>query len=194
MPRKYELKQRALTQAETRQKIIEATVALHGSVGPAHTTVSAIARRAGVQRLTVYRHFPDERTLFEACRDDWIAENPAPDPARWAAMDEPSERLGVALGEIYAYFRSTEGMTANLRRDFPESPVLRETAAPFMQYWETVRIALERGWNARGRRRKRLQAVIGHAIEFETWRSLARQEGLDDREAADLMVSLALAV
>ena len=194
MPRKYELKQRALTQAETRQKIIEATVALHGSVGPAHTTISAIARRAGVQRLTVYRHFPDERTLFEACRDDWIAENPSPDPARWVPIDEPSERLRVALGEIYAYFRSTEGMTANLRRDFPESPVLRETAAPFMQYWETVRIALERGWNARGRRRKRLQAVIGHAIEFETWRSLARQEGLDDREAADLMVSLALAV
>ena len=194
MPRKYELKQRALTQAETREKIVQATVALHGSVGPAHTTISAIAQRAGVQRLTVYRHFPDERTLFEACRDDWIAENPAPDPASWDAVDDPAERLRVALGEIYAYFRSTEGMTANLRRDLPESPVLREAAAPFMQYWETVRIALERGWNARGRRRKRLQAVLGHAIDFDTWRSLARQEGLDDSEAVDLMVSLARAV
>jgi AcrR family transcriptional regulator len=194
MSRKYELKQRALTQAETRQKIVEATVALHGSVGPAHTSISAIARRAGVQRLTVYRHFPDERTLFEACRDDWIAQNPAPDPARWDAVDDPAERLRVALGEIYTYFRSTEGMTANLRRDLPESPVLREAAAPFMRYWETVRITLERGWNARGRRRKRLQAVLGHATEFDTWRSLARQEGLDDGEAADLMVSLARAV
>ena len=102
--------------------------------------------------------------------------------------------MRVALGEIYAYFRSTEGMTANILRDLPESPALREAAAQFIQYLEAVRVALDRGWNLRGRRGKRLQAVIGHAIDFGTWRSLARAEGLDDGEAAELMVRLARGV
>jgi AcrR family transcriptional regulator len=194
MPRKYELKQRALSQAETRQRILEATVALHSSLGPARTTISAIAERAGVQRLTVYRHFADERSLFQGCRDLWMAENPAPDVSPWAALEDPAERMRVALCEIYAYFRSTEEMTGNLVRDFAVSPALREAAVPFMQYWESVQQVLERGWTARGRRRKRLRAVIGHAVAFETWRSLARSQGLEDAEAAELMVRLARAV
>jgi AcrR family transcriptional regulator len=194
MTRTYELKQRARRQEETRQRIVDATVALHGSVGPAHTTISAIAQRAGVQRLTVYRHFPDERALFRACRDDWVADNPAPDVSAWAAIDDPAQRLSTALGELYAYFRATEPMTANVLRDLPESAALREAAAPFLQYWDAVRIALEQGWNLQGRRRARLRAVIGHAIEFDTWRSLARTQGLDDGEAAALMVRLARAV
>ena len=153
MTRTYELKQRARSQEATRQRIVDATVALHGSVGPAHTTISAIAQRAGVQRLTVYRHFPDERALFQACRDDWVAENPAPDVSAWAAIDDPAQRLRTALGELYAYFRATEPMTANVRRDLPESAALREAAAPFMQYWDAARVALEHGWNLHGSRR-----------------------------------------
>src|SRR5713226_6578642 len=126
MTRKYELKQRAQSQAETRRRIVEATVELHGSVGPARTTISAIAERAGVQRLTVYRHFPDERSLFEACTSHSAVENPRPDPSAWAAIDDPEERLRVALREIYAYFRANEELTANVRRDLPELPVLQE--------------------------------------------------------------------
>jgi AcrR family transcriptional regulator len=194
VPRKYELKKRALTQAETRQRILEATVALHSSLGPARTTISAIAERAGVQRLTVYRHFADERSLVQACRDLWMAENPAPDVPRWAALEDPSERMQVGLREIYAYFRSTEEMTANLVRDVAVSPSLREASVPFMQYWESVRSALDSGWTARGRQRTRLRAVIGHAVEFETWRSLARGGGLADAEIAELMVRLARAI
>jgi AcrR family transcriptional regulator len=194
MPRKYELKQRALSQAETRQRILEATVALHSSLGPARTTISAIAERAGVQRLTVYRHFPDERSLYQACGGQWMAEHPLPDPARWAEVEDPSERLQVALCETYARFRATEDMTAHIRRDLPELPVLQEVAEPLMRYWESVQQVLERGWTVRGRRRTRLRAVIGHAIAFETWRSLARSQGLEDAEAAELMVRLARAV
>src|SRR6267378_1925698 len=114
MPRKYELKQRAESLSETRARIVSATVELHDSVGPAQTTISAIAQRAGVQRLTVYRHFPDERSLFEACSAHWAAQNPAPDPSTWVAVDDPEERLRIALTEIYAFYRSTEGMTGNL--------------------------------------------------------------------------------
>jgi AcrR family transcriptional regulator len=193
MARKYELKQRADSLAATRKRIVEATVELHDSLGPVRTTISAIAERAGVQRLTVYRHFPDERSLFEACSGHWAAHNPAPDPSRWAALDDPEERLRIALVEIYAFYRATEGMTGNLLRDLPDSPVLQEVAAPFLAYWQTVRDVLDQGWKTRGHKRALLRAVIGHAMEFETWRSLARREGLDDAVAADAMVSLARA-
>ena len=194
MTRKYELKQRAESRTATRERIVEATVELHDSIGPARTTISAIAERAGVQRLTVYRHFPDERSLFEACAGHWAAEYPAPDPSAWAAVDDPEERLRIALSEIYAFFRTTEGMTGNLLRDLPDSPVLKETAAPFIRYWETVREVLDHGWKTRGPKRKLLRAVIGHAIEFETWRSFARRQELEDAVAAEAMVSLARAV
>ena len=193
MTRKYEQRQRAEGQAETRRRIVEATVGLHETVGPARTTISAIAEVAQVQRLTVYRHFADERALFQACSAHWAAENPLPDPSEWAAVADPIERLRVALREIYAFFRATEGMTANLLRDLPDSAALQETAAPFLQYWETVRLALDRGWTTRGHRRALTRAVIGHAVEFDTWRSLVRRQGLDDLAAAGLMVELARA-
>ena len=194
MTRKYELKQRAESLTATRERIVEATVELHDSLGPARTTISAIAERAGVQRLTVYRHFPDERTLFQACSGHWTARNPKPDPSSWAALDDPEERLRTALTAIYAYYRTTEGMTGNLLRDLPDSPLLQEVATPFIEYWQTVREVLNRGWKTRGHKRHLLRAVIGHATEFETWRSLTRQEGLDDNDAAETMVSLARAV
>ena len=190
MTRKYELKQRARSQAQTRHRIVEATVELHGSVGPARTTISAIAERAGVERLTVYRHFPDDRSLFQACSGHWAMIHPRPDHSRWAAVPDPEERLRVALGDVYAYFRATERMSANVRRDLPELPVLQEVAAPFAQYWQNAHKVLDRGWKARGHRRKLVRAVIAHALEFETWRSLARSQELDDMQVADLMVCL----
>jgi AcrR family transcriptional regulator len=192
--RKYELKERAESVNATRQRIVEATVELHDSLGPARTTISAIAERAGVQRLTVYRHFPDDRALFRACSAHWTTRNPKPDPASWAAVDNPEERLRIALSEIYAFYRRTEGMTGNLLRDLPDSPVMQEVAAPFIEYWQTVREVLESGWKTRGAKRAKLRAVIGHAVEFETWRSLTRREGLDDTDAVELMVSLTRAV
>ena len=194
MARKYELKQRADNVSATRRRIVEATVELHTALGPARTTISAIAERAGVQRLTVYRHFPDERALFEACSGHWAAKNPTPDPSRWVALDDPEERLRTALTEIYAFYETTKGMTGNLLRDFPDSPVLQEVALPFLEYWQTVREVLDRGWKARGRKRTLLRAAIGHAVEFETWRSLTRREGLDNVGAVETMVSLVRAV
>ena len=193
MARKYELKQRALSKAETRQRIVEATVDLHRAFGPVRTTISAIAERADVQRLTVYRHFPDERSLFQACSRHWVEVNPRPDPSAWTAVEDPEERLRIALGEIYAFFRRTEDMTAHILRDLQESSALREVAAPFAQYWEDVRKVLCRDWGARGGWRKIVHAVIGHAVEFETWRSLVRRQRLSDAEAVEAMLSLARA-
>jgi AcrR family transcriptional regulator len=194
MTRKYELRQRAESLAATSARIVEATVELHDSLGPAQTTISAIAERAGVQRLTVYRHFPDERSLFQACSAHWTARNPKPDPSSWAAVDDPEARLRIALTEIYGFYRSTEGMTGNIVRDLPASPVLQEVAAPLAEYWRTVREVLDRGWKVRGHRRALLRGMIGHAIAFETWRSLTRREHLVDDDAVEAMVSLARGV
>ena len=194
MPRKYEQRQRARSQEETRRRIVRATVQLHNELGPARTTISAIAERAGVQRLTVYRHFPDERALFQACSGLWMVDHPLPDPTPWAGIEDPAERLQIALIEIYGYYRSTEEMTANVLRDLPDSPVMQEVAAPLLQYWAGVRDVLDRGWEARGERRARLGAVIAHAVGFESWRSLARRGELSDADAAELMTRLARSV
>jgi AcrR family transcriptional regulator len=191
MTRKYELKRRAEKREETRQRIVEATVGLHESVGPLRTTVSAVAERAGVQRLTVYRHFPDERALLAACSGHWVAANPAPDPAPWRKIRDPEERLAEALGEIYAFYRRTEPMMANLVRDAPKMPVLAELLAPYEHYLAAVREILAVGWGARGERRGLLLAALGHALDFGAWRSLARGQGLDDGRAVALMVRMA---
>jgi AcrR family transcriptional regulator len=196
MARSYDLGQRAQGQAETRARIVEAALALYASTGPARTTISAIAEAAGVQRLTVYRHFPDDRALYAACWERWMAEHPLPDATTWQAIEDPSERLGVALATIYAWFGATEELMAHLQADLAHLPVLAEITAPLLQCRASVQEMLERGWEARGERRTRLNAVIGHALEFDTWRSLARAPagGLADERVAELMVRLARVV
>jgi AcrR family transcriptional regulator len=191
MTRKYELKRRAEHKERTRQRIVEAALQLHGSVGPAKTTISAIAERAGVRRMTVYRHFPDERALFEACTTHGYATYPPPDPAPWKEIADPEERLRRGLGDLYAYYRFTGSMWAKFLRDADEIPVLAELGvAPYLEYLETLREVLAVGWRARGKRRKRLIAALGHALELQSWISLTERQGLDDEQAVDFMVRM----
>ena len=190
MTRKYEMKRRAQRQEETRRRIVEATVELHKTVGMARTTISAIAEKAGVQRLTVYRHFPDERALFSACTGHWRAANPLPDPAPWTQVADPEERLRVALAEVYAYHRRTEPMMANVIRDAQVHPLTREMAEPSFRHWERMRYVLATGWGVEDELLGLLLAALGHALDFQTWRSLARQQGLDDEQAIELMVGM----
>lgn len=187
----YRLKARADRQAQTRLRITEATVALHATVGPARTTVTAVAERAGVDRLTVYRHFPTQRDLFTACSAHAQALHPPPDPTGWASVAVPERRLELALRELYAFYSANEGLLANVLRDAETMPLVRELSAPRRAYLEDVRSLLARGWNVRGRRRARLLAVMGHALEFSTWRSLVRLCGLTAGEAAQLMTAAA---
>jgi AcrR family transcriptional regulator len=185
--RPYRMKRRAELEAGTRLRITESTVALHGTLGPARTSISAIAEHAGVRRGTVYRHFPDEAALFAACSSHWLAANPAPDPASWAAIEDPAKRLRRALGELYAHYRKTERMRENLLRDEPSMPILGRFLAGYRAYLETARRALLAGWPSRGASGRRVRAAIGHALTFATWQSLAREQELDDRQAAELM-------
>ncbi|HEX8688694.1 MAG TPA: helix-turn-helix domain-containing protein [Solirubrobacterales bacterium] len=191
--RKYRKRRRAELEEETRLRITEAAVALHGSLGPARTTISAVAERAGVQRATVYRHFPDEEALFGACSAHWRAQHPLPDLAEWAAVEDPSERLRLALTGLYAWYERGEGMLEKTTRDAPLVPAMR-AAVESMGGWfaEAIAIIL-RGRPERGARRRRVEAAIGHAVSFPTWRSLVREQGLARAEAVELMCGLVAA-
>lgn len=188
--RRYRKRRRAEHEAETRRRITEAAVKLHGTVGPAKTTVSGIAREAGVQRATVYRHFPDEEAIYEACTSHYNGLHPPPDLERWAGLADPEERLRVALREVYAFYAETQQMLESTGRDIDRVPAVRRAAAAMGAYLEEARSALLRGRRERGRAQARVSAAIGHALAFPTWRSLVREQGLGDEEAVELMVSL----
>jgi AcrR family transcriptional regulator len=177
MARKYELKQRAEQVEETRQRIVEATSALHLERGPAATSIAEIARRAGVQRRTVYNHFPDDSTLFEACSAHWGALHPPPDPEAWTDL-----RHG--LRELYAWYRETERMTANVLRDAEVLPSLRAVLEPGLgAYMAAVRDVLSR----QAGRSPRVEAALRLVTDFHSWRSLA---SLGDEEAVELSTGL----
>jgi AcrR family transcriptional regulator len=173
MTRKYELKQRAEHVEDTRRRIVEATSRLHLERGPAATSIAVVARRAGVQRRTVYNHFPDDSALFAACSAHWGRQHPPPDPAGWTDL-----RHG--LRELYAWYRETEQMTAHVLRDAQVLPSLRRVIEPgFGAYLEAVRVALARGHGGS----RRIEAAIGLVTDFHAWQALAP---LGDEEAAEL--------
>ena len=175
---------------ETRRRITEAAVELHQSVGPARTTVSAIAEKAGVQRHTYYAHFPELLELYRACTVHYLEQNPLPEPPFWADVADAEERLGVALSEVYAYYAGNEAMLSNVLRDAPLDPVAQENMASFYQYWEAMRDALADAFGSRGERHEALLAAIALALDFQTWRTLVRGQGLDQDRAAGLMVGM----
>jgi AcrR family transcriptional regulator len=187
------MQRRAESQAETRLRITESAMELHGTVGPSRTSISAVAALAGVRRSTVYRHFPDEAALFDACSAHWSAANPPPDLDAWERIDSPNERLCVALDELFAFYRRTESMLENLFRDEKTMPVIQERFAAFRGYLATARDTLMAGRKLRGVARRRTQAAIGHAITFSTWESLVKEQGLTDADAATLLRALVAA-
>ena len=188
--RKYEMKKRAELQRETRRRIVEATVELHRTRGPAHTTISEIAQRAGVNRLTVYNHFPNITDLLGACSRRWTEQHPRPDPTPWAEIGDPQERLWTALAELYGYYARTETMRANVLRDaetMPELAALLE--GTFVPYLGAIRDLLAEGWEVRSEEaRRRLLAAHRLAIDYHTWRSLERGSGLSREEAVEHML------
>jgi AcrR family transcriptional regulator len=185
-PRPYTKTRRAELEQQTRERITEAAVELHGSLGPARTTISAIAQRADVQRATVYRHFPDEDSLFAACSAHWRAQNEPPDLAAWAAIRDPAARLAVGLSELYAWYGRTEQMLELLIRDLPVVPAV-QSQFRLPGYLAAAADVLLAGRPERGAARRRARAAVGHAVAFETWLSLVRQQALTSAEAIRLM-------
>jgi AcrR family transcriptional regulator len=182
--RPYHLKQRALRQDETRQRIVDATVKLHTSVGPARTTVKAIAELAGVERLTVYRHFPNVDLLLEACTARGRLLWPPPQPALWVSIADPRARLKAALRDVYGYYQKRGDGFAAIMRDINTVPAWLQKAL-LKQQQAMIEVLIH------GRRDQSsglVRAAIGHAINFYTYRSLVHDQGLKIKEAIELMV------
>lgn len=186
MPRRYEQRQRAEGQAATRRRIVESAVDLHTSVGPSRTSIAAIAERAGVQRHTVYAHFPDERALYEACTRHWTEAHPFPDVEAWTSVADPMRRLRRALTEVYAWYERVEPHLALFVRDVSLVP-----GYAFRMEEDAAALAAAADLLAQGLpRTKAVRAAVGHALDFETWRSLVRRQGLTPRQAIEAMMRL----
>jgi AcrR family transcriptional regulator len=196
---KYELKKRAERQEETRLRIARAALELHEILGPALTTRSAIAQRAGVTRPTVYSHFPDDLSLGKACSSLGLSENPLPDPGRWEEISDPEERLRSALGDLYSYFRRGERLWANILRDRellyangdPEAlEADAEIMGPILSHWDRMKETIAAGWGPSEGIPRVLLGAIGFALDFQAWRAMVRTQGMSDEQAIELMVCM----
>lgn len=186
--RPYTMKRRAELEEQTRRRITESAVALHTELlGPARTTMSAIAEHAGVPRSTLYRHFADDEAMFLACSAHWNTANPPPDLASWATIADPSSRTEAALHELYTYYRGTGRTFEHLLRDEELVPIVKRLMADWHDYLRAASATLLAGRKLRGRARDRTGAAIGLALAFPTWRSLSRDQGLDHKDAVGLM-------
>jgi len=191
---KYNLKARAERHQQTHQRIVETAVELHTAYGPAQTTITDIAKRAGVERQTVYNHFPDELSLLKACSAHNRALNPPPDPDPWKLISEPQVRLRKALAEVYGYYRGNEQIIANVSRDAQANPNVAEVFEARIKHQERMRDALAVGWEEEGEGgqgdKKLLYGALWMALEFQMWRTLVRHEGFRDDEVIELMVRM----
>ena len=186
--RRYEKRARAAAEEATRLRIIDAAIELHGTAGPARTTISAIADRAGVRRATVYRHFPDERALFLGCSGTWAERNPVPDPATWAAIADPAARVEAALDALYAWYEQAEPMLSKVLRDVDAMPVIEEVQAGRLAYLAAVEDGLAAGWGMRGKAATRLRATIALALDFFAWRTL-HERGVGRADVTAIMAA-----
>jgi len=186
--RKYTKTRRAEQQDETRAKIIDAMVTLHEQLGPANTSIKAIAEKAGVQRLTVYRHFPDDTTLFQACTSHYFGQHPPPNMADWATIDDAGERSSTALLAFYRYYSSTEAMLSAAYRDFDKVKAMQAPMEQFQAYLDQVRDDLLTSWNLKPADTKTLAITLRHCLRFTTWASL-KNENLSDKKIVDLVMS-----
>jgi AcrR family transcriptional regulator len=190
---KYNLKARAERHQQTRQRIVETAMELHKIHGPAQTSITDIAKRAGVERQTVYNHFPDELSLLKACSAHNRTLNPPPDPEPWRLIADPESRLRRALAEVYAYYRRNEQMQANVTRDAQANPNVRKVFEARIKHQERMRDALGAGFfleQGDEQRHKQLYGALWVALEFQAWRALVRQQGFEDEEVIELMVGM----
>lgn len=182
--RRYVLNARREQLEATRSRIVAAAVSLHEELGPRHTSVKAIAERAGVERLTVYRHFPDERAILRACSTSWIQQNPPPDPADWAAETDPASQTALALGALYGYFSHARGMLTSVLRDREHVAGLPEVMRDFEQYLSNLAADLRKAWAPRASETSPVAITSAHAVQFSTWQSLEAAGANDAAKAA----------
>jgi len=181
------MRKRAEQIDQTRQRIIDAAVHLHGTVGPAETTIAGIAREAGTTRLTVYRHFTDEAAIFAACSAHWLSGQVPPRPDEWVGITDPIERVRAGLTDLYRFYRDGRSMLTRIYRDLDALPAgHRHMMIERDLYHSDVLLDPFRA----GAKDRRLRAVLAHAVSFGTWRSICIDNKLSDREAVEVMTAL----
>jgi len=186
--RKYTKSKRADQQEKTRTRIINAAVALHEQLGPANTSIKAVAEMAGVQRLTVYRHFPDEESLFQACSSAYFKENPPPDISHWADVTDAAKRSHAAIFAFNQYYRRTADMWKSIYRDIDKVEALQRPMDEFQAYLHMICDDLLTTWKLRGTKKKQCLITLRHCLKFTTWKSLM-EENLQDKQITELMMS-----
>lgn len=187
--RSYRQTNRAEQVAETRRRLVEAALKLHATIGPARTSLSQVAREAGVSRPTLYAHFPDESALLRACTFHSLASDPPPDPQTWGEVTSARERVRRGLAELYDYFERNESLTANILKDMYTVPAMKELNVPiletaFAQMGDILAAGFEDRTEAARQRRRAATAV---ALSFGTWQVLVGQQGLTRSQAVDVM-------
>jgi len=187
MSRPYRQKQRAEAQAETRERIVDAAIALHEAKGVAATSMADIAARAGVGKVTVYRHFGDEAAILGACSSTYFQSHPFPEVEAWRDIASPAERLRQGFAETYAYHRETEAMMSSVLPELGDSPLVE----PYRAHWRHAVEVLAGAW-PQSARSPELAAAIALALRFDTWALLVREHGLNDAQAVGLMLQLAV--
>jgi AcrR family transcriptional regulator len=190
MARTYESKARAERKEATRQRIVDATVELHEEIGPARTSISAIAERAGVERLTVYRHFATEGEIFQACSTRYDELHPLPDGVAWQAIVDPFDRLTTGLTDLYSYFADTERMTSAVLRDAPSTPSMHEPFARYQRCFHAMNTLLVAGFIDAGIPAERVQLPIRLAVDFPTWQIMVRERGMSVLAAVNYQVGV----
>jgi AcrR family transcriptional regulator len=188
--RAYRQRARAASTAATRDRIVDSALELHSTVGPARTTISAIAERAGVERLTVYRHFPTDDALLDAVVAEADSRRPIPTPGRDIASPDPVLRLVAALEAMHGYYRGAGPLLANRLRDASIQPGTDARLGPFRSRLDDLVTTVAPGWTTEPARDAVVRVAIRHALAFETWRSLVDDGGLGAEEAIDVLVGL----
>lgn len=173
----------------TRERIVQAALDLHGAVGPAYTTISAVAERAGVERHTVYRHFPDLVTLFQACTEHGMRTSSLPSPDDWQDTTDPIDRLRAALTAMYDYWRRNERLIGNILRDMPVSPELVSGSQAYQDHLSLIWGSVLASWPDNDPASMSSRALAATALEFGTWQALTQRYGLTDQAAVAAMAS-----
>jgi AcrR family transcriptional regulator len=186
--RKYTKNRRSEQQEQTHMRIVDAAMMLHEEMGPASTSIKAIAERAGVQRLTVYRHFPDEDGLYLACSTHWLKLNPPPDVSEWKDIEQVRTQVSEALLAFYRYYHNTEMMWTKVYRDIEQVPAVEKVMVGYETYLDTVRDGLLAPWRLKGKSKRQLSITLRHALRFSTWQSL-ECENLKNKQKIELVMS-----
>lgn len=186
MKRSYELNHRAESQNQTRQRIVDATIELHQAKGIAATSINDVAERAKVAKVTVYRHFPDQEALVNACSGQYFERHPMPDPDSWRQFKDPHDRFRHGLQEVYAYHRETEPMISRVLPEARDLPLME----PYHAYWQNVVDVLATPFEERARSQELLRAALALAVNFDTWYLLVHSQDLKDVQVIKLMMRL----